>query len=60
VERWVNIRDPSDPVSCGGGLSATWPAVADELVDNGGDPHAVSRYLGKRQTGAAVVASLAG
>jgi hypothetical protein len=59
VERWVNIRDPSDPVACAGGLSATWPAVADELVDNGGDPHAVTRYLGKRQTGAAVVASLA-
>jgi predicted alpha/beta hydrolase family esterase len=55
--RWVNVRDRSDPVSCGGGLSATWSAVADELVDNGDDPHAATRYLGKKETGAAVLAS---
>lgn len=58
VMRWVNVYDPGDPVSCGGGLSTTWPTVADELADNGTDPHAASRYLGKAQTGRAVVAAL--
>jgi hypothetical protein len=35
-----------------------WPAVADATVDNGNDPHAAARYLGKRATGAAIADSL--
>jgi hypothetical protein len=58
VTRWVNVLDPRDPVACGGTLAPTWHAVLDEVVDNESDPHAAVRYLGKRQTGQAVVASL--
>lgn len=56
VGRWVNLRDPRDPVSCAGGLAPWWPAVDDEEVDNGRSAHSVERYLGKRQTGEAVAA----
>ena len=59
VKRWVNVRDMNDPVACGGALSPIWSLVADEEVDNGKDAHAAMRYLGKKETGAAVVAALA-
>lgn len=58
VQRWVNIYDPADPVSCAGGLSPFWASVSDHNVDNGKDPHAATRYLGKRQTGDAVAVTL--
>lgn len=57
VHTWVNIRDLRDPVACAGGLAATWARVTDQTVDNGGDPHAVERYLGKRETGTALLAA---
>jgi hypothetical protein len=57
VKRWVNVRDANDPVTCGGGLAQSWNGVADELVDNGNDPHLAVRYLGKQPTGAALVAA---
>jgi hypothetical protein len=57
-QRWVNVLDPRDPVTCGGTLSGTWAMVKDETVDNEADAHAAVRYLGKKETGAAVVASL--
>ncbi|MBN1171821.1 MAG: hypothetical protein JXA67_06565 [Micromonosporaceae bacterium] len=56
--RWVNIYDPGDPVACAGGLGSWWPHVADEQVDNGGDAHAVTRYLCTRAVGRAVVSAL--
>ncbi|MFI5709799.1 hypothetical protein [Kribbella sp. NPDC051620] len=58
VRTWVNIYDPRDPVSLAGPLMPYWPTVADATVDNGNDPHAVARYLGKRATGAAIADSL--
>jgi hypothetical protein len=58
VTRWVNVLDPRDPVACAGGLSPFWPAVTDEQVDNGDEPHAATRYLGKEVTGQAVVGGL--
>jgi hypothetical protein len=58
VRRWVNVLDLNDPVTCGGKLAPTWAAVVDEVVENESDPHAASRYLGKLETGQAVVASL--
>lgn len=58
VLRWVNIYDPRDAVSLAGGLAGYWPQVADKTVDNGNEPHAVSRYLGKKVTGGAVVEAL--
>ncbi|MFH9002069.1 hypothetical protein ACH4E5_02300 [Streptomyces afghaniensis] len=58
VGAWVNVRDPRDPVAFAGNLSRRWPGAQDFTVDNGGDAHAVNRYLGKRQTGAAMLAAL--
>ncbi|MFF2101223.1 hypothetical protein [Streptomyces sp. NPDC058202] len=58
---WVNIRDARDPVTCGGALHRGWPGVDDRPpVDNRGDAHAVERYLGKRETGSAVLEVLPG
>ncbi|MFF4121347.1 hypothetical protein ACFY0P_49260 [Streptomyces sp. NPDC001714] len=58
VDAWVNVRDPRDPVAFAGDLARRWQQIQDLLVDNGNDAHAASRYLGKRQTGAAVLAAL--
>ncbi len=52
IQRWVNLRDPHDPVTTGGGLKPFWPGVEDDdSVRNQSDAHAVERYLGKAQTG---------
>ena len=59
VLRWINIYDPHDAVSLAGGLAGYWPEVADMTVDNGNEPHAVGRYLGKKVTGGAVAEALA-
>lgn len=58
VTRWVNVRDPRDPVACAGALTGCWPGIADHTVDNQDDAHSVARYLGKWRTGAAVLAAL--
>lgn len=58
IGRWVNVRDPRDPVACAGALTGCWPGIADHTVDNQNDAHSVSRYLGKWRTGAAVLAAL--
>jgi hypothetical protein len=55
---WVNIRDPRDPVTCGGDLSQWWSRIADRTVDNGTSAHSAERYLSKRHTGDAVLAAL--
>jgi hypothetical protein len=56
VGRWVNLRDPRDPVALAGGLGRYWPTVIDDdTVRNGRAPHAATHYLGKRQTGNAVL-----
>lgn len=51
VSTWVNIYDRNDPVSLAGALQPYWSAVEDRTVDNEGEPHAATRYLGKRETG---------
>jgi len=56
--RWVNVRDPRDPVACAGGLARWWRDTQDVSVDNNDKPHAVNRYLGKWQTGDAVAQAL--
>jgi hypothetical protein len=58
VRRWVNIYDRHDAVALAGGLAATWPAVTDRRVGNEDEPHAVTRYLGKKVTGEAVAGAL--
>jgi hypothetical protein len=58
VQRWSNIYDRHDAVSLAGGLAPYWPAVTDRRVDNEDEPHAVSRYLGKKATGEAVAGAL--
>jgi hypothetical protein len=55
VAAWVNIRDIRDPVACAGDLSVWWSGVEDRHVDNEGDAHNVARYLGKQETGAAIL-----
>ncbi|RZT75496.1 hypothetical protein EV383_6237 [Pseudonocardia sediminis] len=60
VRRWVNVRDPRDPVALAGRLSGRWPSVHEEEVDNGREPHAATRYLGKKATGQALVDALPG
>lgn len=51
VARWVNVYDPGDVVASACPLSPHWQGVQDEQVHNGDAPHAISRYLNKRQTG---------
>jgi len=56
VAQWRNLRDPRDPVALAGGLGADWPVVVDDnTINNGRKAHAATRYLAKRQAGAAVV-----
>jgi hypothetical protein len=55
ASRWVNVRDPGDPVACAGDLAIWWPGVADRYVDNGRDDvHNACRYLSKAETGSAI------
>ncbi len=58
VSAWVNVRDVRDPVACGGDLARWWKGVEDRHVVNQGDAHAAERYLGKRETGEAILAVL--
>jgi hypothetical protein len=57
---WVNVADPDDIVALRKNLAPLFPgpglgqAVADRLVDNGDEPHAIDRYLNTRQTGSAL------
>jgi hypothetical protein len=58
VAGWVNVYDRRDPVACVSGLERWWPGVVGVPVDNGGDAHQDTRYLSKRETGAAILAAL--
>jgi hypothetical protein len=60
VAGWVNVADADDVVALRKRLAPLFPApdggagVEDHLVDNGDEPHAVSRYLNAEPTGAAL------
>jgi hypothetical protein len=54
VRSWVNVLDLRDPVTGGRYLADLWSKVDDRPVDNQADAHSATRYLGKRETGAAV------
>jgi hypothetical protein len=60
VAGWVNIADPDDVVALRKQLGPLFPAsdggagVDDHPVDNGKEPHAASRYLNAKRTGAAL------
>lgn len=60
VAGWVNVADPDDIVALRKDLAPLFPGpargqeVVDRLVDNGGEPHAIDRYLNTRQTGRAL------
>jgi alpha-beta hydrolase superfamily lysophospholipase len=61
VPGWVNVRDVRDPVACAGPLHRWWPQIGrqgDVVVDNGGDAHAVERYLDRKATGAVLLRAL--
>ncbi|MGV9613876.1 hypothetical protein [Nocardia xishanensis] len=57
VGRWVNVRDPRDPVACVAAESI-WGGVAEFGVNNQSDAHSVERYLGKRPVGEALLTTL--
>lgn len=60
VTGWVNVSDPDDIVALRKRLAPLFPApggaagVEDHLVDNGEEPHSVSRYLNAEPTGVAL------
>jgi hypothetical protein len=56
IAAWVNVRDPRDPVACAGVLTPWWQWSTDLPVNNQGDAHSATRYLGQRETGKAVLA----
>ena len=60
VEAWVNLRDPRDPVACGGDVDGIWPGVADRRVNNGKEAHRATAYLSKFEAGAAILSALPG
>lgn len=56
---WVNVSDPDDIVALRKDLAALFPGpagqkISDRCVHNGGQPHAVDRYLNTRETGSAL------
>jgi len=60
VGAWVNVADPDDIVALRKELAPLFPGrspgimVADRLVDNGNEPHAIDRYLNACETGSAI------
>jgi hypothetical protein len=60
VATWVNVADPNDVVALRKDLAPLFPgtvpnqSVADRLVNNGGEPHAIDRYLNTRQVGSSL------
>ena len=60
VARWVNVADADDVVALRKQLAPLFPApgggagIEDHLVDNGDEPHEISRYLNAEPTGAAL------
>jgi hypothetical protein len=52
--RWVNVRDPHDPVTAAGALDRWYPGAVDRLADNGPKPHKAERYLCSAAVGAAL------
>lgn len=57
---WVNVADPDDIVAMRKQLAPLFPSpgeaagVEDHLVNNGNEPHLISRYLSAEPTGAAL------
>jgi hypothetical protein len=64
VSRWVNVADPDDVVALRKQLAPLFAVpqgrdgIEDRLVDNGDEPHAISRYLNAVPTGAALSGAL--
>lgn len=60
VPQWMNVADPDDVVALCKQLAPLFPAlkgragIEDHLVDNGDEPHAITRYLNAEPTGAAL------
>jgi hypothetical protein len=52
--RWVNVRDPNDPVTAAGALGRWYPQAEDGYADNGLQAHDAKRYLNCKATGAAL------
>ncbi len=51
VPKWVNIRDPHDPVTAAGPLCRWYPVTREPRANGGFKPHSVERYLNFLPTG---------
>jgi hypothetical protein len=58
IARWVNVRDPNDPVTAAGALDRWYPSSVDRLADNGSKPHKAERYLCSKAVGAALAEAI--
>lgn len=54
VPKWVNIRDPHDPVTAAGALSRWYPVTRERRANNGLNAHSAERYLNFKATGEAL------
>jgi hypothetical protein len=64
VTSWVNVADKDDVVALRKKLAPLFPPptgvkpIVDADIDNGDEPHAVTRYLNAKPTGAALATAL--
>ena len=52
--RWVNVRDPNDPVTAAGPLYRWYHGMEERRAENGDDAHCAERYLSSEAVGNAV------
>jgi hypothetical protein len=55
IAKWVDVRDPHDPVAAAGALGRWYPGVLDGHADNGLESHAAERYLSSKAVGRALI-----
>ena len=54
VPKWINIRDPHDPVTAAGSLGRWYPVTRERRANGGFDPHSAELYLNFKATGEAL------
>jgi hypothetical protein len=56
--KWVNVRDPHDPVAAAGPIDQWYPTADDHPANNGFHAHDAERYLCSKAVGNAVIRAL--
>jgi hypothetical protein len=56
--RWVNVRDPNDPVTAAGSLRQWYHTVEERRAENGADAHCAEHYLSSEAVGQVVTETL--